>query len=243
MAMWIFLLLTPGQLAESEDFPKAIQESAMAATVRIFNRTQRIEGSGVIIDRKDKSIYILTASHLLDRAERLEIATFSTDSYPEPAKVYTKAEVVARANDMRDLALIRLSVDDAPTECLPLCSARLLPKKKEFAALSVGCGNAAAPVCIVEKVKDAKSILRNEKMRPALFWETANGQTPGRSGGPLIDQSGRVIGVASGVNDGKGYYSHADEIHRWLKSTDFAFLIAEKEPRRRERPHADPPAR
>lgn len=229
MVAWIFVLLLPGQLAESKDFPKAMQERAMAATVRIVNRTQRLEGSGVIVGRKDKTIYILTAGHFLERAERLEIATFSTDSYPKPAKVYTKAEVVARANDMRDLALIRLSVDDPPPGSLSLCPARLLSKNKEFDALSVGCGDAEAPVCIVEKVKDAKPIRRTPRMRPALFWEVADEQTSGRSGGPLIDRQGRVIGVASGVNQGKGYYTHASEIQGWLKSSRFDFLVAEKE--------------
>jgi hypothetical protein len=236
MAHGMLLLLMFGQLADSEDFPKSLQERAVAATVRIVNRTRRVEGSGVLIGRTDKSAYVLTAGHLLQRGDRLEVSTYTMGSYPDREKVYRKAELVALAKDMRDLALIRLSADDAPRRSLALCPTRLLPKNEEFDALSVGCGVAAAPVCIVEKVKGAKQIRRGEEAQPALCWEAANEQSPGRSGGPLIDRHGRVIGVASGVNDGKGYYCHAEEIHRWLKSTDFAFLSSEKDAPERDRP-------
>jgi hypothetical protein len=230
MAQGLFVLLVFGQLADSEAFPKAVQERAVGATVRIVNRTRRVEGSGVVIGRKDKATFVLTASHLLERGDRLEIATFTVNSYPDPEKVYRKADVVALAKDMRDLALVRVPMDEAPRASLGLCPPQLVPKDKEFEALSVGCGIVAAPLCLIEKIEGAKQIRRGDAKKPALCWEAASEQSPGRSGGPLIDRQGRVIGVASGVNDGKGYYTHADEINRWLKSTDFAFLAAEKEP-------------
>src|SRR5579875_1835020 len=192
MVHGLFLLLVFGQFADSEEFAKAVQERAVAATVRIVNRTRRVEGSGVLIGRKGKSTYILTAGHFLERGDRLEISTFTIASYPDPENVYKKAEIVALAKDMRDLALVRLTVDNPPRAGLALCPLKLLPQDKEFNALSVGCGAAAAPVCLVEKVKGAKQVRRSAAMQPALCWEAANEQTPGRSGGPLIDRHGRV---------------------------------------------------
>ncbi len=235
MAQGFFLLLMFGQLVDSDDFPKAMQERALAATVRIVNRSRQIEGSGVLLGRKGKSSYILTAAHFLERGDRLEIATFTVNSYPEAEKVYSKADLVAHTKDTRDLALVRLTADDAPRGGLTLCPLDQLPKDKEFNALSIGCGAGIAPICNIEKVKGAKEIRRSTKIKPALFWEAEDEQTSGRSGGPLIDRRGRVIGVASGTSDGKGYYSHAGEIHRWLKATDFDFLLEEKEPQKNGR--------
>jgi S1-C subfamily serine protease len=52
----------------------------------------------------------------------------------------------------------------------------------------------------------------------------------GRSGGPLIDQRGFVIGICSGTSDGKGYFTHTHEIHRFLKQNAFDWL-ADKDTR------------
>lgn len=229
MIAWFLLLLVSAQTVESKDFSKQLQQRAVAATVRIVNRGEKVEGSGVIVGAGDKLIYILTAAHLLNRPARLEISTFTADSYPRPAKVYQKAEVVARTRDMRDLALIRVSTEDPLPGRLPLFPSRHLPKKKTFDALSAGCGAARAPLCRVEHVQGARLIRREEKMKPALFWEVKRGQMPGCSGGPLLDRDGNLLGIASGVNRGKGYYCHATEIWRWLKAGNFHSLLPDEE--------------
>jgi S1-C subfamily serine protease len=228
MASWLLLLLVPGQSIDSETFSRALQQRAAYATVRIANRGERTEGSGVILGRKEKAIYILTAAHFLTRPGRLEVSTFTAESYPRPAKVYENAEVLARTRDIRDLALLRLSADELPASRLPLCPLDGLPMHEAFEALSVGCGAARAPVCMIEKVESARPIRRQPGAQAARFWQTAGEQAPGRSGGPLLDREGRILGIASGVSKGKGYYCHATEIHRWLKAGDFGFLVPQE---------------
>ncbi len=231
MAPWLIFLLVPGQQVESDDFPKALQMKAVTASVRIVNRTERMEASGVILGRKEGALYILTAGHLQNRPGRLSVRTYTADSYPEAARVYDKAEVAARAKDVRDLALLRVETDDPPPGTLPLCPERLLPAKGPFSALSVGCGGTGAPVCLLETVREARFIRLAGRMETALFWETAGEQTPGRSGGPLIDRQGNILGLASGTNEGKGYYCHAREIHRWLKAQGFGLFLEAEEKR------------
>lgn len=229
MISWLLLLLVPAQTLESKVFSRQLQDRAVAATVRIVNRGEKTEGSGVLLGAADKGFYILTAAHLVHRPAGLEISTFTIDSYPRPAKVYLKAEVVARTPDMRDLALIRVSTEDRLPGRLPLCPSRLVPKEEKFDALSVGCGAARAPLCLVEHVRGSRLIRRQKGMKPALFWEVQRAQMPGRSGGPLLDRDGNLLGIANGVNDGKGYYCHVVEIYRWLEAKNFRSLLPKEE--------------
>jgi S1-C subfamily serine protease len=234
MHLWPLLLLIPGQAVEAKDYPKAMQMKALAATVRIVNRSNQSEGTGVILGRDRKGIYILTANHLVARSDRFEVDTYSEVSYPGPIKTYNKVKVVAQAKDVRDLALIRLETEDRPTGTIPLCPLNQLPASAKFEALSVGCGPRTAPLCLVEQVLKEKRIRRPPGRDTALFWETEIGQTPGRSGGPLLNPRGELIGLASGANEGKGYYSNVKEIQAWLKDVEFAFLLGEKEKKDKE---------
>jgi S1-C subfamily serine protease len=234
MHLWTFLFLLPAQAVESKDFPKALQMQAVAATVRIANRSERSEGTGVMIGRKEGAVYVLTAAHLVARGDRLEISTFSDKSYPQPVKTYDKVEVLLRTRDIRDLALLRIITDDAVPALMPLCLPRKLPTKGSFTALSVGCGASRTPMCMLEKVSKEKKIRRPPGREMAHFWEAEVEQAAGRSGGPLLDTEGRLIGVASGASEGKGYYAHGAEIHGWLKGSTFSFLLEENENKEKE---------
>jgi hypothetical protein len=55
-------------------------------------------------------------------------------------------------------------------------------------------------------------------------WEVATAPVKGRSGGPLFDRRGFVLGIASGANLELGYFTHTEEIHRFLKSNALEWL-------------------
>ena len=52
-------------------------------------------------------VYVLTANHVTDRTDRVEVAVFTAESHPRPANVYRSCEVVARSVE-GDLALVIL---------------------------------------------------------------------------------------------------------------------------------------
>ena len=231
MLMLTWLLLLPAQIeaTDSADFPKKLQIRAVTATVRIHNRATKIEGSGVIVGKQGPFVYILTAHHIVQGADQLEIGVFSEQSYPKPAAVYRGAKVVAKAADIRDLALVRIVSDDKTVGVLPLCTREQNPKGDSFPALALGCALGQAPTGQINKVVAKKKIRPKGAGDPAYFWEWNDAVAKGRSGGPLIDKRGYVVGICSGTSDGKGYFTHPQEIHRFLKENVFDWLADKEE--------------
>jgi S1-C subfamily serine protease len=219
-----FLGLTAADVktVESRDFPAALQVRAVTATVRVVNPTDRREGTGVLVKRERTFLYVLTANHLLGKAQRLEVQTFSAASYPNKDKVY-RAEILAR--DARaDLAVLRIVTRDAPPALLSLAAAQL--PVGEFPALAVGCGP-DGPAAAVATVRAAREVRKPMEEGKTVCWELGEGQPAGWSGGPLVGRSGALLGIASGANSGKGYYVHTQEIHAFLKHHALEWLVDE----------------
>jgi S1-C subfamily serine protease len=204
------------EIARSPDFSRTLQTSAITATVRVVNVGEGIHGSGVIVGRKGRFAYVLTAAHIVGKASRLKVATFSMASYPRPQDVYATAEVLAVSGDIRDLALLRVPVGHDKVGKLVLCPRTLVPEQADFPALTVGCSAGAAPTCQVEKVLARKRIKRDAKAGTGLFWEVGREYQQGRSGGALIDARGHVLGILSGTSEGRSYFCHAEEIRAFL---------------------------
>jgi S1-C subfamily serine protease len=218
------------QPVASEDFPRPLQEAAVSATVRVTNPVRGSGGSGVLIHRQGPYAYVLTAAHLVGKERSVEVSTFSARSYPKAEKTYRGAEVLAR-DPRADLAVLRLATREAPPGLLPLAAKSAAPRGKAFPALTVGCKSAGPPTPALDVVKGVRRVSKPGEEGKTLCWETATGQPGGRSGGPLLDRQGRLIGIASGVSSGKGYYVHLDEVHAFLRRNALDWLGEEKKRR------------
>jgi S1-C subfamily serine protease len=211
---------------DSEDFPASLQERAVVATVRVYNPFRRKEASGVLIRRQGPHAYVLTVAHLVGKDRFLEVSTFSSRSYPKVEKTYRLAEVLAR-DSRSDLAVLRLEMREDPPGVLRLVPKPAAPGTADLSVLTVGCDPGGPPTPVVDRVQAARVVRKPGEEGQTLCWETTKAQVSGRSGGPLLDRRGRLIGIASGSNDGKGYYVHPDEIHAFLRRNALDWLTAE----------------
>ena len=222
------LLLLLGQITvtESSDFPKQLQLRALTATVRVQNPLRKTEGSGVIVGKTGNLLYILTAQHIVKDGETVEIALYSEKTYPKIDQLYRNGRVVAQTADLRDLALVRVPTEEMSPGVLQLCPLADIPKTDGFSSLAVGCALGQAPTTQIGTVQKRK-VRQSAKGDSAYFWEWPTEMTRGRSGGPLLDKRGYVIGICSGNSNGKGYFTHAEEIHGFLKKNAFRWLAEE----------------
>jgi hypothetical protein len=228
MAVQLVLLLACAQfpVVDSADFSPQTQTAALAATVRIRDQSRHVKGSGVIVGSDDRGTYVLTAAHLIERIEQVEVQTFTAKSYPEAAETFAKVELVAKSDSLRDLAMLRVAAIKTPP-CRLGPPGHALPKTP-FKGLLLGCKDGKPPEAHLDEVRAAKKARREPTQEPVLFWEVAAKQAAGQSGGPLLDREGFVLGICSGNNKDASYFCHLEEIHAFLKAHNLDFLVQAK---------------
>ena len=128
-----------------------------------------------------------------------------------------------------DLALIELPLKAPPPGVAPLCPKPDWPKtplkaEMPLRVLTVGIGDRDPPEAIADWVREHKSVTKTDGTK-AIHWEADLAQPQGRSGGPMLDTQGRVIGICTGKMNGKGYYLAIDEIFYLLEKGGYRFLL------------------
>ena len=151
---------------------------------REVRQTLQSLGSGFIID---PSGYIVTNQHVVERAADLKIHVTAHDG-----KTY-RAHYIA-GDDKTDLAFIKIDAQtDFPFINLDNISPNLLGQTVMVVGNAVGYGSSISRG-VLSAVK--RDITVDETEYKGLV-QTDAAINPGNSGGPVVDLSGRLVGIAS----------------------------------------------
>lgn len=199
------------------DVYERVAPAVVSITTRVLVRDffynvvpQEGSGSGFVIDRQG---HILTNYHVIDGVERIEVIFADDQSF--------QAAVVG-ADPRNDIAVIKV---DAPAEMLtPVelgTSANLLVGQR---AIAIGNPFGQFGRTLTTGVISAlgRTLEGQDGRTITGIIQTDAAINRGNSGGPLLDSSGRVIGVNSaifsptGANAGVGFAVPVDTVHRIL---------------------------
>jgi serine protease Do len=187
----------------------AVGEQAPSADALLGLR--RTGGSGVIVDPDG---YIVTNSHVIERARRVQIvlprpAPTAGSSILRPRGVALDAKIVG-VDDETDLAVLK--IDETNLPALPFGDSDALRQGQLVLAYGspLGLENSVS-MGIVSAVGRQLEI-----DAPMVYIQTDAPINPGNSGGPLVDTEGRVVGINTmilsrgGGNEGLGFAAPAN---------------------------------
>lgn len=141
-----------------------------------------ITGSGVLVHAEG---FVVTAAHVVDAAEQLEVVWL--DGFKAPARVVTLSRT-------EDLALLQAdALPPRPVVATLGDSARLRPGQRLFAIGAPYGLDHTLTAGVVSALRD------NERpgLRPRQVVQTDVPINQGNSGGPLFNDRGEVVGIAS----------------------------------------------
>ncbi len=166
--------------------------------------TERASGSGVIVDADG---YIITNAHVVRGVQRVRVAVPGADTGPSilaPRSRIVAGQVVG-IDVETDLAVVRITERNLTT--VPFGDSDDLKAGQIVLAFGSPLGlDNSVTLGVVSSV--ARQL---EAESPMIYIQTDASINPGSSGGPLVDVSGRLVGIntlivsKSGGNDGLGF--------------------------------------
>src|SRR5436853_5195879 len=199
---------------------------------REIRQTLQSLGSGFIVDPAG---YIVTNQHVVQRAADLKIKVTTNDG-----KTYNAHYITG--DDKKDLAFIKIdSKEQFPFINLENISPNLLGETVIVVGNAVGYGSSISRGVLSATKRDIS--IENIDYKDLV--QTDEAINPGNSGGPVIDVSGRLVGISSakmaftpqGVpTQGLGFAIPADVVRDSVKNFK---TFAEKHPGGKNQPAAE----
>lgn len=217
-----------GEVPQGDGFSKEIQENTRWATVRIQNMTQGGYGSGVIVLAERGQYHILTARHVAGPEDSIRVLTYSSDSGDKPRHTFYEraCKVMGAAKGADDLAVICVVAGKPAPGVVSICPKKKATRETTIPVLLAGMNAAGAPE--FKQMDATKRKVRLPGQGLLTLWSVDKEQEKGWSGGPLVDQQGRLVGICSGRSEGKGYFCTLEQIHQMLYDTALDWLAEDE---------------
>lgn len=189
--------------SDVSDVVAAVQNSVVGVvnlqrSTDIWSRKDEViqagTGSGVIFDRQDKVVYIVTNNHVVEGAAEVEVVLASGERVPAEVK---------GADPLTDLAVLAIRKFDADSKPLPFGDSEQLKSGETAIAIGNPLGLDFSRTVTVGVISSTqRSIPQDVDNDGTVDWEMDVIQTdaainPGNSGGALINILGQLVGINS----------------------------------------------
>jgi len=185
----------------------AINISTVALDRFFIPRIRSADGSGVIIS---KDGYIVTNDHVIEDAREISVILNNESIY--------QAEIIGRV-PYSDIALIKINAEQ---ELMPIefSSSKELKVGDWVIALGNAFGLAGTPTVTAGIVSAKERVIETEDDRTLTdMIQTDAAINNGNSGGPLVDLSGKLVGINSTIMrgaEGIGFAISSDLVLRYI---------------------------
>ncbi len=189
---------------------RAFAQNLGIARVRVKVDTGVNVGTATVIKSQDGVTTLLTVGHIFRNSGDKPI--IEVDIYnPKTGKVEKVVGKIVKYDLAEDLGVFTFE----SRYVFPVISIAPLNERQVVnqRVMSYGCSDGECPTVLNQKITRLNRYLGSDNI------ECTGVPTQGRSGGPLMDTQGRVIGVcqAADQHDQRGVYSGTKPIHEFLK--------------------------
>jgi S1-C subfamily serine protease len=171
---------------------ETVDKIAQQITVRI-DSTKSGNGSGVIVAKQGATYYVLTAEHVVPKPDEYTVTAPDGQKYPVSSGTIKKLEGVdlaifqfssPKTYQVATLANYYIGIEDRPLAFLSGFTGSGGDAKRQF-----NVGTVFPTSTTIFAAQNAYSMASGRELVYTTFSQ------PGMSGGPILDQQGRVIGI------------------------------------------------
>jgi S1-C subfamily serine protease len=194
------------------------RESAPLAVVRWIHPLRGHLGCGVIVGVSPTGFDVITANHVLPTADFCQLVWRQVSAPGQlPQERVTRSFQIMEQDPATDLAYVRVSLSNTLAHRLSLAPATpaiAQPPASQWTVVQFSDAGQLELRAVQGIVRQAAK--RSSDAPPVSYWRLNSPSVAGMSGGPLLDDQGRLIGIASGNSHDQAFYADDRELARFF---------------------------